>query len=401
MDFVKMRAWWHHRQGLDGSMAKLSSAAILERTGWQRSVGGANPYLALHARNSAKRQSMDEDVQSLRIHELPSARGCTYVLPNSQFALGLVCGQGFSTKPTNLNAFKFLGYSQQELDDLCAGILSALDGNMLDPRELKEPLGNLIKNFGEEGKKRGQSTSLSLGLGVLQEQGLIRRVPVNGRIDQQRYAYTLWQPSPLENSQLSSENCFEELARQFFTWIAPATVSQFQWFSGLGVRASKEAISKINLVAIEPGSDYLIPADLVAEYKKFKTPSKPSIVLLGGMDNLFMLRRNVTDHVDPSDLKRQMRGEKAFTEVGGVSELTSHAIVDRGRLIGLWEFDCSISAIAYHSFIGKTPEVKAAVQKTEAFVRDQLGDARSFSLDSVQSRVPKIEALRAGLAEIA
>jgi len=34
------------------------------------------------------------------------------------------------------------------------------------------------------------------------------------------------------------------------------------------------------------------------------------------------------------------------------------------------------------------------VQRTERFVRDQLGDARSFSLDSPESRAPRIAALR-------
>jgi hypothetical protein len=39
--------------------------------------------------------------------------------------------------------------------------------------------------------------------------------------------------------------------------------------------------------------------------------------------------------------------------------------------------------------------MEAAVTRTEAYVRDQLGDARSFSLDSAESRRPRIEALRA------
>ena len=42
----------------------------------------------------------------------------------------------------------------------------------------------------------------------------------------------------------------------------------------------------------------------------------------------------------------------------------------------------------------KDKALDAAVKKTEAYVRDQLGDARSFSLDSPKSRAPKIEALR-------
>ena len=40
-------------------------------------------------------------------------------------------------------------------------------------------------------------------------------------------------------------------------------------------------------------------------------------------------------------------------------------------------------------------ELCAAVERTEAFVRDGLGDARSMSLDSPTSRAPRIAALRA------
>jgi hypothetical protein len=39
--------------------------------------------------------------------------------------------------------------------------------------------------------------------------------------------------------------------------------------------------------------------------------------------------------------------------------------------------------------------LEKAVKEMEAFVREDLGDARSFSLDSPKSRAPRIEALRA------
>jgi hypothetical protein len=38
--------------------------------------------------------------------------------------------------------------------------------------------------------------------------------------------------------------------------------------------------------------------------------------------------------------------------------------------------------------------MKEAVAKTETYIREQLGDARSFSLDSPKSRAPRIVALR-------
>ena len=38
--------------------------------------------------------------------------------------------------------------------------------------------------------------------------------------------------------------------------------------------------------------------------------------------------------------------------------------------------------------------LRDCMTKTEAYIRDQLGDARSFSLDSPKSRIPRIEAIR-------
>jgi hypothetical protein len=45
----------------------------------------------------------------------------------------------------------------------------------------------------------------------------------------------------------------------------------------------------------------------------------------------------------------------------------------------------------------KDKALAALVERTEAFVRDDLGDARSFSLDSPKSRTPRLDALRKGL----
>src|SRR5437868_2217811 len=92
MDQSKLRAWWAHRQGLDGSLTGRSAAEVLGRTGWARSVGGVSPYLTLFSRAGLSRESVDADVGKNQICELPSARGCTYVLPASDFALGLAVG---------------------------------------------------------------------------------------------------------------------------------------------------------------------------------------------------------------------------------------------------------------------------------------------------------------------
>jgi len=75
-------------------------------------------------------------------------------------------------------------------------------------------------------------------------------------------------------------------------------------------------------------------------------------------------------------------------------ELPGPAILDRGRIVGLWEYDPASESIAYATFVKKDSLLKKAVAVTEEYIRKQLGDARTFSLDSPKSRAPRIEALR-------
>src|SRR5437870_4432680 len=128
---TKLRAWWWHRQGLDGSLRGSKPAAVLSRAGWSRSVGGVGPYLTLFARAGIGREAADRAAAKLDIHELPSARGCTYVLPASDFSLGLAVGAGFGDGEIKL-ALK-LGVTEKEITKLCDAVLRALANGPLDP----------------------------------------------------------------------------------------------------------------------------------------------------------------------------------------------------------------------------------------------------------------------------
>ena len=91
-DAVKLRAWRAHRRGLDGRLEGKPAAAVLAETGGARSVGGAGPYLGSFARSGVGREAMDRELAAVEIHELPGARGCTYVVPAGDYALGAESG---------------------------------------------------------------------------------------------------------------------------------------------------------------------------------------------------------------------------------------------------------------------------------------------------------------------
>ena len=387
MDAVKLRAWWSHRQGLDGSLQGRTSAEVLDRAGWARSVGGVGPYLTLFSRAGLSRAQVDSAIEKLEIHELPSARGCTYVLPASDFALGLKAGEAFGGGEMKVAAK--LGVTEKEIAKLRDAVLKALAKGPLDPDGIREAVGKAARSLGPEGVKKGISSTLPLALGDLQTTGEIRRIPITGRLDQQRYRYTLWKPNPLAKYKASAEQAYFELARHYFRWIGPATLAEFQWFSGLGVKAAKAAAEPLRLVPVE-GEFLMLPEDR-AEFERFKAPKSPQYSLVSSLDSIFLLRRNVSDLVDAADKDRRLGEGKLF---GGLTDLPNHAILDRGRIVGLWDYDQPGGSIAWLSFLSPDAALKKAVGEMENYIREQLGDARSFSLDSPKSRAPRIEELR-------
>lgn len=388
----KVRAWWHHRQALCGRLQGKSASEILNETGWVRSVGGANPYITLFNRGGIRKDAAEQATKQLEIHELPCARGCAYTVPNRDFAIALLVGQGFTFETEFAIASKYLGVTEKELSNLEGLVLAALKGKELDPKELKDVLGDAVRNLGAEGKKRGQTTTLPLALGHLQSLGQIRRVPKGGRLDVQRYGYTIWEKSPLENCKMTSEEAFVEMARRYFSWIGPATMANFQWFSGLGVGATKSILTELDLVPIAHESPFLIVADLKKEFDTFQDPNAAQIAFVSSLDGISLHRRDLSSLIDELDVPKLVRDDKKAG--GGLQDLPANGIFDRGRLIGLWEYDTEAFEIVAKLFVQESAAIEDKRKEMEGFIRDELGDCRSFSLDSPESRKPLIAWLR-------
>ncbi len=329
-----------------------------------RSVGGAGPYLGLFARGKLSRGDVDAAVGSLDIHELPSARGCTYVVPAADYAVALRASQGHGDAATLAMAKKHLGVTDKEIDRLCTAIVDALDKGPLDPKGLKDALGGAVRHLGDEGKKRGTTTTLSIGLGLLQSGGEIRRVPEDGRLDRQRYRYARWKPSPLAKTKLDDATLARELATRFFRWGGPGSASELAWWAGLGVKPAKAAMAELPLAPVDEMR--VMFADDLDELRAGKPPKSPPVKLVGSLDNLWHLGKLEVDH---------------------------HAIVAGGARVGVWEFDFDAQKIVW-AVSQAAKGVEKAVAEMEAFARAELGDVRSFSLDSPESRKPAIAEVR-------
>ncbi len=408
MEQAKLRAWWAARQGLDGSLSGRSPRQVLEAAGWMRSLGGGAPYIGMFARCGAGRAAVDQAVEQLAIHELPSARGCTYVVPAGDFALALQAGQRFGYEP-EMKVARKLGVSDAEIEKLCQAVVAALAAAALAPDELRAAVGGAARSLGEEGKKKGLSTTLPLALGALQAAGEIRRISTNGRLDNQRYRYALWRPNPLgaaaSPAALSSagDEWLYGLAERYWSWIGPARLADFRTFAGATVKAAAAAVEALRLQplpgAAAAGDERLALPRQAAEIADFAPAEAPSYSLVSSLDSLLLLA-GVAALVAPEDLDQPVPTAKGSVAAGSLSEVPAHAIFDRGRLIGLWDYDPQAGQVVWFCFAGAVAGGAAAaalrrqVGATEAMIRQQLEDLRSFSLDSPASRQPRLARLR-------
>lgn len=383
MDLPKLRAYWSYKQGF-GRFAECSAGAVLERTGWFRSVGGSSPYLGLHARNGQVREEIDREVEIGSIGELPSARGCTYVLPKDHFDIGLRLSLPYSEKHVDA-ACQNLGVTREMVTSLEDAILATLREATQDPNQLRKSVAEWIVDLGPAGKKKGLNSTLPLALGLLQSKGHIQRSPSNGRLDQQRYAYRhVTRSSPIDSVPLV--DAFRKLADLYWRWSGPARLGHFEWFSGLGKQATKEAVADLGL--LDQGDGWLIHADELEAFGKFE-PAEGKPQFVGCLDNHMMLRRDLRSLIEPEDLQKLVPSEHGTKRLGDLSDLDSHAILLNGRLIGVWDFDQQNRRVVWKALTGDAG-IEAAAEQAESMIVEHLGDARTFSLDSPASRRAKL-----------
>src|SRR5262249_37607849 len=84
-----------------------------------------------------------------------------------------------------------------------------------------------------------------LALGRLHIAGELRRISTTGRLDNQRFRYARWRPNPLAKRKLDETTVAKELMRRYFRWMGPATIQEFAWWAGLGVKAARAVCDEL------------------------------------------------------------------------------------------------------------------------------------------------------------
>jgi hypothetical protein len=408
VDLARARAFWFQRQGLAAPAAATEDlASVVARTGWIRTLGGADVYLAARARVAGlSRATMDAAVAASQLRVIPSVRGCIYLVPGADVPWVLRIAEE-AWRPRAEREVEKAGATWHEVEDLAKSAKLVLRKGPLGTDAIRRavPEGS-VRSLGEQGKKIGMSSLLPMALRLLEFEDKIERTLDGGRLDTERYTWRIVKDAPASPFKDTASR-WTKLAEVFFGQAGPATLAHFATWAGLAQRDARTAIAKLDVVPVTvEGMDgeALVLARDVDALKRAKAPD--SAALLSFEDNYLTFHGGPAVVTDAAhhDLELAAWGADRPQRMGDIAHPAMRTVVIGGVVVGLWELDeanghgvwapLSAGAIAPKH----AAKIDALIADTARFLQDELGHARSFTLDTaelVAERAAKIEAMRA------
>ena len=386
------RALWWHKQGLAGT-TKGSVASVVGSTGWLRTLGGTDAYLAARARKpKMKRADLDAALTSGALRVVPAARGCIYVVPDRVVAdlMALNVTPWRTTTEKDLAKAKS---SMAVVDKVAKAVLAALTKPMTTDALRKAMPAGSIPSFGDAGKKAGISSPLPLALRLLEFTGKVERTLE--RLDSEKY---LWRKAAWKVP-AASANPLASVIDAFLEFSGPATLAQIVEWSGRAQRDLKPVLEELGAVTIEVagmGLAFGKPGDLKAR------PAPSGISLVGFEDN-YVNNHGLGLVADPKlhAVEVDIWGSGKPEAVGTARHVLSRTIIRDGLVIGFWEVDPGAKGGVWSTF-DKPPKALAkqldeTVADAAAFLLDDVGNAITYSLDTmemVQERAKRVAKLQ-------
>lgn len=378
-------------------------AATLEATGWLRTLGGIEAYIALHNRvEGATRAVVDAALKTGEIRVMPAVRGCIYVVPERMSGYLLKLAEHLSRRRVETELQK-LGCSLAELRGVGDAVLEILAGGALatDQIRKKAPAG-VIRGFGDAGKKLGVSSNLPGALRELEFHGKIERILETGGLDSERYLWRLSVKDQLSGTGDDPLQWMTAIGRSFWGHAGFADKADFAEWAGISQKDAKAVAVALQLVSVTVegyGKEVYALPEALDERAPVDAPR-----LLGFEDNLYALHGGVGPFVDAEHRDVPVRGwgsGRALVTLGGAKHLESRVITTSGRIAGLWEWDAAKDEVMVQT-LGDVD--RAAMDVERASLRTlihQIGHARTFSLDTDAHVQGRAEALRQGAVSAA
>jgi winged helix DNA-binding protein len=386
---AQARAFWQRQQGL-AEPPGGSLGAVIAATGWARTLGGAEVYLAVGARAPQMAPAdLEAAVARSEVQVVPAVRGCIYLVPRVHVPLTLRVAEE-KAAPAQARDMERAGIERREVDELGAAVRQLLGAGPLGTDGIRRGLpAGAVRSLGERGKKVGVSSPLPLALRQLELRGDIERTLEGGKLDSERYLWRRTAKSPFDGARVPADAAgrHAELARLFFGWAGPATMEHFQCWTVLSQRDCRAAIAAAGLVpvTVEGWDDtaWLRPEHVeeVAAARAAETVS-----LLPFEDN-FVVLRDAASIVSPRHHARKVPvwGKSGTATLGTVKHISLRPVCIAGELAGFWDMDMDEGEVVYACFDALPPKrtraVAVAAERARAMF-GAIGHARSFSLDT-------------------
>jgi hypothetical protein len=392
IDLARARAHWHHRQGLDAPI-KGKVDEVVAATGWPRTLGGSDVYLAVRARvPGMSRKTLDEAVEAAQLQVIPAVRGCIYLVPRADVPLVLRIAEEQYKKRTERELQK-VGVDEKELHAIGDEVVKALRKAplLMDALRAALPEG-AVRSLGEKGKKLGMSSPLPIALRYLEFEGKVERTLEGGRLDSERYDWRLTATNPFTGAKVSSDPIDRNaaIARRFFASAGPATLRDVSNWAALAQKDARAAMDRLALVPITIdgyGEEaFALEEDL--PLLRAPAPATKTFSFLPFEDNFIVLHGGPGSFVDPRHHGRQIPvwGTTRGTTLGEATHMSMRALVEGDRIAGLWEYDPDSKSVVFGTFEPlPPPRRKAAEAQAEdlgRFLREEIGHAKSFVLDT-------------------
>ena len=397
----RARSLWWERQGLGDDAIAEDIARAIGVTGWLRTLGGADVYIAARARAPGMtRAQLDAAVSRGELRVIPAVRGCIYLVPASAvadlFAL--------YAEPWRKQTEKSLAKANAKLsvvETTAAAVLDVLTKPLTTDAIRKALPAGSIPSFGEAGKKAGLSSPLPLALRMLELDGRIERTLEAGRLDSDRYFWRKaeWRvppAAPTESARLAN------VVRAFLDFAGPSTIEQLAAWTG---RAQRDLEPVLDTLGAEPvhvedlGDAFAQRGDIDCAHE---APLPTGIRLLALEDN-YLTNHGLAAVTDPKHhhIKANVFGGSNQPQpLGEATHIVSRTIVVDGLVAGFWEVDPRAHGAVWYTFAPQKPAVRDRIaeiaDEIATFLLDDVGNARIYSLDSmeqVQERADRLAKL--------
>jgi hypothetical protein len=350
-------------------------------------AGSTGVYLSLRARlPRIPRETIDRAaIDGIDAVEVPGAHARPPVLvPRDEVALALRLHWASYAKHA-APLFASGRYSEAALKAIASQVCRALDEGPLSTGEIRASVTH--PDAGE------LLTGALIDLAV---RGVVRRYPVDGRLDSSKYLYELRHPD--DRPDLDAEGDAASIAlkatRLFLQRHGPAAVDEVADWAALTKSAVRKALGALaaDRISIPGWTDdaWLLPDDVRA-WRTFAADDR-RVVFLPYRDPFVSVRRPaaVLARHDTVPVLNAKSKPVAIRDANGFNH---HAIVADGALVGVWEYDadarCIVSRV-WSTEKGLRAPVAEAAAETERFIQQQLGDAKLSAVDPPARRARRI-----------